>query len=218
MNVDQCFRTVLIEGQTLLRQLLALAIRSWSDRFLLVGEAADGTEAWVACCETSPHLVVIDVQLNSTDAIEFARRLRRHLPEVRILALSNSREPVLLNRIHEIGIHGCIEKDQSIEVFEEAMSEVASGRRYVTAALAQTQQRLRSDPTAFSKVLSGREQDVLRLVAQGRTSRDIADRLALSPRSVETFRYRLMRKLEVRNAAGLIDYAFRHGLVLPPKH
>lgn len=210
------WRTVVIEDQTLLRELLAYAIRSWSDRFELVAEADTGSQGLECCLRLHPELVVLDLNLHDTDAVELARRLHRSGRHCRILALSNSREPVLLNRIREVGVPGIIEMDQPIEILEEAMAEVASGRRYVPAALSQTQQGLRDDPDAFPRFLSGREQDVLRLVAQGHTSKTIARQLDLSPRSVETFRYRLMRKLGVRNTAGLMDFAFRKGLVLTP--
>lgn len=208
------WRTILIEEQTLLRQLLAQAIRCWGDRFDLVAEVESGSDGLESCLSLHPDLVVLDLSLHDTDGIELARRLRRQLGHAHILALSDSREPVVLNRIHEVGVQGIIEMDQPIEILEEAMSEVASGRRYVTAALTRTRNGLLGDPCAFPKFLSGREQDVLRLVAQGLTSKGIARQLDLSPRTVETFRYRLMRKLGVRNSVGLIDFAFRNGLVL----
>ncbi|MBL9127396.1 MAG: response regulator transcription factor [Verrucomicrobiales bacterium] len=217
-NGARRWRTVVIEEQTLVRELLVRTIRAWNDRFDLVDEAASAPEALEVCTELAPDLVVLDLALHETDGIELARQLRRRLLGTGILALCESREPVALNRIREVGVQGLIEKDQPIEILEEAMTEVAEGRRYVTAALARAQSELVDDPDGFTRVLSGREQDVLRLVSQGQTSRDIARRLALSPRTVETFRYRLQRKLGVRNTAGLIEYAFRHGLVLPPRH
>src|SRR5438876_896480 len=83
------------------------------------------------------------------------------------------------------------------------MIEGASGRDYFTAAMWRNRESLRGDPTAFAKVLSDREQEVLCYVASGWTSRSIAGQLTLSPRSVETYRYRIMRKLEIKNLAGL---------------
>ena len=216
-NGARRWRTVLVEEQTLVRELLAHVIRAWNDRFDLVDEAASAAEALRVCADLAPDLVVLDLALQETDGIELARQLRRRLAKTGILALCESSQPIALNRIREVGVHGLIEKDQPIEILEEAMTEVAEGRRYVTAALSRAQAELADDPDGFTKVLSGREQDVLRLVSQGRTSRDIARRLDLSPRTVETFRYRLQRKLGVRNTAGLIQYAFRHGLVLPPR-
>lgn len=205
-------RTVLIESQTLLRQLLARVLRD-DPRFDLVAETADGHETEATCLRLRPDLVVLDVDLPHADGIELARRLVRRLRRSRVLALSHRRDPVCLNRLHEIRVHGFVEKDQTLDLVLEAMAEVGFGKTYFTATLCHTRDRLRADPRAFPKILTGREQDILRHVIEGRTSRDIARRLDLSPRTIETFRYRLMRKLEVGNLAGLIEFAFRNGLI-----
>lgn len=204
-------RTVLVVGQTLLRQLLANVVAA-DRRFALLAEAGDAREAAYACQRSHPDLVVVDIDLPQADGIDLARRLVRRV-HTRVLALSQQRDPVCLNRLHEIRVHGFVEKDQPLEIALEAMLEVGSGRTYFTAALCHTRDRLRADPDAFTKILTGREQDILRHVIEGRTSRDIAHRLNLSPRSVETFRYRLMRKLEIGTLAGLIEFAFRRGLI-----
>lgn len=207
------WRVQLIEEQALLRQLLAHAIASFGERFELVAASESGTEGRDACLRLRPDLVVLDLELARADAIELARSLVRLQPDTRLLALSDASDPVLLNRLDELGVPGFVDKDQPLEILEEAMSEVAGGRSYRTARWTAHQRQLRADPQAFPKFLTGREQDILRLVIRGWTSRAIAGRLDLSPRSVETFRFRLMRKLGVRNVAELMDLAFRTGLL-----
>jgi DNA-binding NarL/FixJ family response regulator len=214
MNPTAPWRTVIIEDQTLLRNVLAKAIRL-DDRFELLAEVEDGLEAKETCLRLRPHLVVTDIHLPRMDGIELASFLIGHLPGIRVLALSHLKDPFTLNRIAEAGVHGYVAKDQSLEILEEAMIEVASGRTYFTAALCQNQEKLRSDPKAFAKILSAREHEILCYVARGMTSRAIAERLNLSSRSVETYRYRIMKKLEMDNLAELIDYAFRNGFVRP---
>jgi DNA-binding NarL/FixJ family response regulator len=121
-----------------------------------------------------------------------------------------------LHRLREIGVHGFVEMNQSLEILEEAIFEVASGGTYFTALWSRIQEQLRSDPFAFTKFLSTREQEILRLVATGRTSKAIAAQLGLSLRSVETYRYRMMRKLGIQSLAGLIEFGLRLQLVAPP--
>ena len=207
VNPTPPWRMVLIEAQTLLRDVLAKAIRL-DVRFELLAELEDGVEDKEICVGLKPHLVVMD-------GIELARFLRKHLPNTRILALSHLDDPFTLNRLAEAGVHGYVAKDHPWEILEEAMIEVASGREYFPAALRRNQEILRSDPTAFAKILSVREQEILCYVASGWTSRSIASQLNLSPRSVETYRHRILRKLGVKNLAGLIDYAYRNGFVRP---
>jgi DNA-binding NarL/FixJ family response regulator len=214
MNVIVPWKTVLIEDQTLLRNVLAKAIRL-DDRFELIGEAEDGFEGKEICLRLRPELVVTDIHLPRVDGIELARFLIKNLPGTRVLALSHLKDPITLNRLCEAGVHGYVAKDEPLEILEEAMVEVASGRNYFTAALCLSRERLRTDPNAFAKVLSDREQQILCYVASGLTSKAIAARLNLSSRSVETYRYRIMKKLEIENLAGLVDYAFRNGFVKP---
>ncbi len=214
MNATAPWRTILIEGQTLLRNVLAKAIRL-EDRFELLAEVEDPPEGREICVRLKPDLVVLDIRLPKMDGIELARFLRKHLANIRILALSQLNDPFALNLLAEAGVHGYVAKDHSWEILEEAMIEVASGRDYFPAALRRNQEILQSDPTAFAKILSVREQEILCLVASGWTSSLIASRLNLSPRSVETYRYRIMRKLQIKNLAGLIDYALRNGFPRP---
>jgi DNA-binding NarL/FixJ family response regulator len=111
--------------------------------------------------------------------------LIKRQPETRVLALSHWSDPFTQNRLFEVGVHGYVAKDHPWEILEEAMIEVASGRNYFPAALRQNQENLRSDPSAFARILSVREQEILCYVASGETSKSIASLLNLSPRSVD---------------------------------
>lgn len=158
-------------------------------------------------------MVVLDLDVGDWDGIELARVLRRNLTGVRILATSRRRDPVWLNRLLEVGARGFLPKEQAARHLEEVLGKIAAGQESFPVEVRELQERLKRDPRAFSKILTGREQDILRHLVAGRTSRHMAELLSLSPRSVETFRYRLMRKLGVANAAGLVEFAFRNGLL-----
>lgn len=204
---------MLLEGQALLRDLLAKALRA-DPRFELVADVDDPLEAESICRQTRPDLLVADVRLPQADGIRFIAGIRGACDSTRILVLSQAADPLTLHRLRDLGVHGFVEKDQTLEILEEAMVEVASGGSYFTAVWSRAEARVRNDPKAFSRILSAREQDVLRLVAAGQTSKSIAAQLGLSLRSVETYRYRMMRKLGIATTAGLIEFGLRLTLTL----
>lgn len=204
---------VVIEPATLLRELLVTTIHQWHDRFVLVGEAESATDGLALCSRAAPELILQNLELPDGDGIELVRQVLRQQPGGRVIGLCARPDAVQIHRLHEAGGRGLVEFDQSLEILREALEEVAAGRRYFSAAAVRHQNALQRDPRAFTKFLTRREQDVLRQVLEGWTSKDIAQRLHLSPRSVETFRYRLMRKLQVRNVAGLLEFALRHGML-----
>jgi DNA-binding NarL/FixJ family response regulator len=178
-------------------------------RFQLVAEIDDVAVAREICAAACPDLLIADVLSPRGDGLSFLQHVARRLPQIRLLVLSHSADPLTLQRLNDIGIHGFVEKGQSLEILEEAMVEVASGREYFTATWSRTHASLREDPASFSKFLSAREQDVLRLVAAGATNKSIAAQLGLRLRSVETYRYRMMRKLGIKTMAGLIEFGLR---------
>ena len=207
----KAIRTILIEDQELLRNVLVKTLEMNPD-FELLGDCSDGRSGQALCLERRPDLVVTDVDMPELDGITMAQSLLKELPSVRILALTNLKDPFTINRLREVGIHGYVEKDQPLDILEEAMRTVAKGEHYYTAIVQQVSSQLARDPVAFSKILSRREQDVIRLVVDGLTSKEIAKELKLHPRSIETHRYRIMKKLELKNVVDLIAYAEKHGI------
>jgi DNA-binding NarL/FixJ family response regulator len=204
-------RTVVIEDQELLRNVLVKTLEMNHD-FELLGDCADGKAGQKLCLDVKPDLVVTDIDMPELDGISMAQALIRELPTVRILALSNLKDSFTISRLRETGIHGYVEKDQPLDILEEAMRTVAKGEHYFTALVKQVSSQLAQDPVAFSKILSRREQDVIRLVVDGLTSKEIAKKMKLHPRSVETHRYRIMKKLELKNVVDLVAYAENNGL------
>lgn len=205
------WKTVLVEDQALLRNVLSKTIQLDS-RFEWIGDAEDGAQG-LALCETHhPHLLVTDLHLPVMDGLELAKQALLRSPGTRILVLTNLKDPYTLHQLQEIGVHGYVEKDQPLEIFEEAMVEVASGCTYFTALLHRNLAQLEADDRSFIKFLSPKEQRVVALVGDGWTNRQISERLSLSIRSVETYRYRIMKRLNFQNASELADYARTQGL------
>ncbi|MBT5704740.1 response regulator transcription factor [bacterium] len=207
-------RTVIIEDQELLRNVLVKTLEMNRD-FDLLGDCADGKAGQILCLDVKPDLVVTDIDMPELDGISMAQTLIQELPAVRVLALSNLKDPFTISRLRETGIHGYVEKDQPLDILEEAMRTVAKGEHYFTALVKEVSSQLAQNPIAFSKILSRREQDVVRFVVDGLTSKEIARKMKLVPRSVETHRYRIMKKLELKNVVDLIAYAEKNGLRRP---
>jgi DNA-binding NarL/FixJ family response regulator len=205
-------RIVLVEGQSLLRDLLARILRE-DARFELVGELDEAATAVEICRRARPDLLIADVCLPQGDAMQLLEYVRTKLTNIRVLVLSHCSDGVTLQRLRQIGIHGFVEKEQSLEIVEEAIEEVASGRQYFTAAWSRAEASFESGPGAVTGLLNARERDILRLVALGQTNKSIAFELGLSLRSVETYRYRMMRKLGLKTTASLIELGVRRRLI-----
>ena len=203
--------TVLVEDQALLRNVLSKTIQL-DEHFDWKGDAEDGLEGRALCEKHQPHLLVTDLHLPGMDGIELSKQVLEAWPQTRILVLTNLKDPYTLHQLQEIGVHGYVEKDQPLEIFEEAMVEVATGHTYFTALLHRNLSELERDERSFIKFLSPKEQRIVALVGDGLTSKQIAEKLELSPRSVETYRYRIMHRLAFQKASELVDYARQQGL------
>lgn len=199
-------RLVVIEDQALFRQLTVEVVRS-DPRFTVVGEAADGREGWELCQRTRPDLVILDLNIPEPDGLALCGRLREELPDARVLAVTSYTDALTLTRLQDLGVAGYVEKDQPLETLRQALEALAGGGTFYTRIVAETRRRQQGDPHSFAKVLSSREQEILALVAAGLRSREIAERLGLSVRTVEGHRAAIMQKLGVKNLAGLLRFA-----------
>lgn len=204
-------RVVIIEDQTLFRQM-TVEIVAATPRFAVAGAAASGEEGWHLCEKSRPDLVILDLHLPGVDGFVLCDRLRRELPETRIIVVTSMIDTLTIARLMEAGVAGYVEKDQPLETLRTALRRVAGGELYFTRIVNEKRRQFQSDPQAVTKILSSREQEVLALVANGSRNREIAGRLGISQRTVEAHRASLMRKLNVDHVAGLIDFARSLGL------
>ena len=203
-------RLVILNGQRLFRDLLASTLKRIAD-ISVVGEAEGSCRSVTLCRETRPDIVLLDLRMPRINGTELADCLRRHLPDLRMIALTDQADAFAVRRAMDARLDGFVEKSQPLEVLLQAIAAVARGETYFTPIYHQQVREMALDPFSFPKVLSAREQQILSLVAEGQTSRAVAEKLGLSARTVESHRRNIMKKMDLKDMAGLVRFAVIQG-------
>jgi DNA-binding NarL/FixJ family response regulator len=209
-------RVLLADDHAVIREGLAALLSAQSD-ITVVGSAANGREALKAARELKPDVVVMDVAMPELNGIDAAQLLNEREPPVPVLILSMHAGIEHVTRALQAGAAGYLLKESAAREIIEAVRVVHAGRRYLSPPVAEiVAEHVRSgSPRSPLDLLSARERQILQLVAEGRTSARIAESLHLSPKTVETYRSRMMDKLGINDVAGLVKFAIRHGLASP---
>jgi len=207
----------LAEDHHVVRQGFKLVLSAEQD-FKLVGEAADGLAAVKLVEETKPAILLLDLMIPRLHGLEVVRQLRRDLPQTKVIILSmHADEPYVMEALRN-GACGYVLKDCTAADLVQAVRTVAAGRRYLSPALAEraltgyVEHPGASDLDVY-ETLTNRERLVFQLAAEGRTSAEIAAALFISPRTAETHRANLMRKLGLRSQTDLVRFAIRRGVI-----
>jgi DNA-binding NarL/FixJ family response regulator len=187
----------------------------------IVGEARDGHEALRMVAERGPDVLLLDVGLPELNGIEVAERLRE-TPGTRVLILSMFANEEFVLRSLRAGAVGYLLKDSTVEELATALRSVADGGSYLSPAvsghvLAAYVRRVGDQDVPADPTLTPRQREVLQLIAEGHGTKEIAARLNLSAKTVETHRAQLMERLGIRDVAGLVRYAIRSGIVSADK-
>ena len=181
----------------------------------VVGEAADGRTACAKAKEIRPDVVVMDVSMPELNGVQATRELRAQCPDVKVLALTVHEERSYLRDLIEAGASGYVLKRSAAEDLVHAVQVVARGDLYldpsVTAVVLGKLARPRPPSDDSSLDLSDRETEVLQLIAQGHSNRDIAGRLKISIKTVETYKARSMEKLGLTGRADIVRFALQKG-------
>lgn len=181
----------------------------------VVAEAKTGEEAIAFATQHAPSVAIVDISMPGLTGIEATRRILEAAPATAVLMLSYHSEPELVRESFRAGARGFVLKASAATEVVKAVRIVAAGRRYVGIGLSDA---LIESLSAGMKgrgiidQLTPREREILRLVADGKSSARIAASLGLSPRTIETYRQRLMEKLGVRDIPSLVKFAIRHGI------
>lgn len=203
-------KVLVVEDQGMFRVFLEEWLAGLAG-YELVGAAPCAEDALVLVAGKQPDLLVVDLQLPGMDGLEFVRAARQLRPQARALVLSSLVDPLALTRVRESGVEGYLEKDATPLQLEAALDAVAAGRRSYSTRYQEIMSREGARPLAIGKILSRREQQVLSQVLEGKTSREIAERMGLSARTVEFHRANIMGKLGAANVTELVVNARLHG-------
>lgn len=210
-------RVVIADDHAVVRSGLRLLINSQKD-MVVVGEAKDAREARASAVETSPDVVLLDITMPGGNGIRVIGEICRDKPATRVLVLTMHEEPDYLRSALAAGGAGYLLKRSADSELLSAIRAVASGQRYVDPSIAESlvQELLREpvgEEAAGEERLSPREREVLELLAYGYTNQEIAEKIFVSVKTVETYRARLTQKLGVKTRAELVRYAMRQGLL-----
>ena len=210
-------RVIIADDHIVVRQGIR-AVLEEVDGLEVVGEAGDGAEALALVEELSPDVVVLDVNMPGKSGLEVATELREEAHPARVLMLSMHDDPEYVLQAVRSGADGYVLKDVAPADLRDAVQAVHEGREYFTARVTQQLsvglRREIEEEQVRTRVesLTPRETEVLLLVAEGLTNREIGDKLDISPRTVETHRERVMGKLRIRTVAGLTRFVVENEL------
>lgn len=180
----------------------------------VVGEVSNGREAVDRSAVVQPDVVIMDVTMPELNGIEATRRIAEQLPRTRILALSMHRDSVYVREILRAGARGYLLKDSSEADLISAVRAVAQGEGYLSPAVSEAVlSDYRKHVTNPVDLLTSREREVLQLVAEGKTNKEIANSLNLSVYTVEAHRGKIMEKLNLHSASEMVRFAIRNGLI-----
>jgi DNA-binding NarL/FixJ family response regulator len=204
---------LVVEDEPLVRELLSrLLEREFG--FDSVTQAGDGQSALKTMKGLAPDLVVADLLLPKMDGLSFSRKILEENPDVRILALSSECDEFTVSEVYRSGIMGFLDKnDMDMANLRTALDNVLEGRTYYSEAARQVIQQLIAAPDAYQKILTKRELQVVRRVAEGETHETIGKELGISAMTARRHKHNAMRKIGVHNEAELLRYAMRKGIV-----
>ncbi|HEX7811150.1 MAG TPA: response regulator transcription factor [Burkholderiales bacterium] len=207
---------LLVDDHAMMREGLK-ALLSASAGIRIVAEAGDGRDAIRHAEELSPDVVIMDLSMPGLNGVEAARLLHEKCPGIRIVMLSMHSSSEYVFRAFQAGATGYLLKESAGAEVEAAVRAVYAGRRYLSRKLGALDPAMQTAQGQASPLesLSARERQVLQLVVEGHSSSGIAELVHLSPKSVETYRSRLMKKLGVRDIPALVKFAVEHGLTPP---
>jgi DNA-binding NarL/FixJ family response regulator len=188
--------------------------------YAVVGEANDGSQLLEMVEQLSPDIVLLDISMKETGGLEALQRLKRVRPQSKVLILSMHSDPTLIMQALESGAHGYLLKDTTATELEHALDALRNNERYLSPAIAHTviNQALtrtqKKQPTITdAHNLTARQLEILRLIVRGKSTREIANGLGLSIKTVETHRSQIMKRLQIYDVAGLVLFAVREQII-----
>jgi DNA-binding NarL/FixJ family response regulator len=207
-------RVLLADDHVLVRDGIKVTLEV--NGFTIVGEASEGREAVKMVRELKPDVAVFDVSMPGLNGVDAARIALKELPGLKVVLLTVHTENEYVDEALKAGVSGYVLKKQATADLIRAIHEVSLGNIYLSPGISRAvMEAFRSGQQLASRTLTAREREVLQLIAEGKTTKEIGSVLGISVKTAETHRSRVMDKLEIRDTAGLVRYAIRMGLISP---
>ena len=188
--------------------------------YAVIGEANDGSQLVEMVEQLSPDIILLDISMKQTGGLEALQRLKRVRPQCKVLILSMHSDPTLIMQALESGAHGYLLKDTTASELEHALDALRNNERYLSPAIAHTvinqaltRHQKNQAQTQDSHNLTARQLEILRLIVRGKSTREIANGLGLSIKTVETHRSQIMKRLQIYDVAGLVLFAVREQII-----
>ena len=208
-------RILLADDHELLRQGLRTLIEDQSG-WQVCGEATTGREAVAKARELKPDIVVMDFTMPELNGMEATRQIRAALPRTQVLLLTMHESEELVREVLAAGARGYVLKSDAGRVLVDALKALADQKPYFTSRISALVLEGYLNPITREKAtLTPREREIVQLVAEGRSTKELADRLGISPKTAETHRTNIMRKLNLHSVSEVVRYAIRNKLVEP---
>ncbi|EHQ07348.1 MAG: response regulator transcription factor [Leptonema illini] len=209
-------RLYLADDHAIVREGLRFILSS-QPHYKIVGESGDGPIALQQIEEIKPDIAILDISLPGMTGIEIARQIRRYHPDIRIIMLSRHDNEEYLRELLKYKIHGYVLKDEAGSDLIRAIDAVMSGETYLSprmvSMLVREKEAGTDADTGLFSLLSNREREILKLLAEGKTNEEIGTQLRISPHTAKVHRQNIMKKLNLHKTADLVRYAVRTGLI-----
>jgi len=207
-------RIVLADDHVLVRQSLRSLLER--EQFQVVAEASDGQEVVRLSESLHPDIAVIDISMPILNGIEAVRELGRSCPKTKAILLTQHEEDQYIREALVAGVKGYVLKNQAASDLVHAIQQVSRGQFYLSPGVSRAVvEAYRTKTDSPADPLTGRERQVLQLIAEGKSTKDAASLLGISVKTAESHRMRLMQKLDIHETASLVRYAVRRGLIEP---
>ncbi len=212
-------KVILADDHAIVRSGLARLLQQ-QEGMEIVGQADNGVSAVALTKQLSPDVVVMDIGMPDLNGIEATRQIVKESPRVKVIGLSMHSSKKYIREMFKAGASGYLLKNCSFEELTEAINVVIAGKTYIspsisTAVIGDYISGAVDDKSSVFAVLTEREREVLQLLAEGKTTKQIAERLHISSKTVEAHRLKIMHKLDIDNIAQLTKYAIQEGLTMP---
>lgn len=209
-------QVLIVDDHEIMREGMTALLRKYS-QFEVVGQATDGRQALEMASQLKPDVIIMDVGMPNLNGVDATKKLISTYPDLKIMALSAHSDGAIVAKMIKAGASGYMLKESAFDELIEGLNTLLDGRTFLCNKISKVvfsdYVGMVTNPMAKSgDGLSSREREVLQLVAEGHTTKEIAEVLKLSTKTIDSHREHIMQKLGIRNIAGLTKYAIREGL------